>query len=65
MIVFRGEDGKARVLSAYCLHMGANLANGEVIGSEIRCPFHHWDYDCTGQCVRTGVGDKPPGRAID
>ena len=63
VVIFRGEDGIARVFSAYCLHMGANLANGKVIGNELRCAFHHWEYDGLGQCIRTGVGDKPPARA--
>jgi len=63
VIVFRGEDGVVRVHSAYCLHMGAHLGGGDVIGNEIRCPFHHWSYDGVGQCLRTGVGDPPPARA--
>lgn len=63
VVIFRGEDGKPRVFSAYCLHMGTNLANGTVAGNELKCPFHHWEYDGEGQCVRTGVGDKPPARA--
>jgi len=62
--VFRGADGVPRVFSAYCLHLGANLAaGGKVVGNDLRCPFHHWQYDGTGQCVRTGVGDKAPARA--
>ena len=63
IVVFRGDDLNPRVFSAYCLHMGANLGNGKVIGNDIQCPFHHWQYDGTGQCIRIGVGDKPPARA--
>jgi nitrite reductase/ring-hydroxylating ferredoxin subunit len=58
--VYRGEDGVARVTSAYCLHLGADLSGGSVERDCLRCPFHHWTYDPTGRCVSTGIGDPPP-----
>ena len=60
VVVFRGEDSRARVLSAYCPHLGADLSVGEVQGNTIRCAFHHWQYDQRGVCVKTGIGDPPP-----
>ena len=52
LVLFRGEDGIARILDGFCAHMGAHIgAGGKVIGSTIRCPFHHWRYDEGGQCV--------------
>lgn len=59
----RGEDGTAQALSAYCPHLGADLAVGEVVNNEVRCAFHHWRYDCSGQCTRTGTGHPAPGAA--
>ncbi|MEQ8514935.1 MAG: Rieske (2Fe-2S) protein, partial [Chromatocurvus sp.] len=50
VVVFRGEDGEAKVLSPFCRHLGADLAVGEVVGNDIRCAFHHWKYDREGQC---------------
>ena len=45
LAVFRGEDGQAYVLDAYCPHMGANLAVGGVVkGNCIQCPFHGWQF---------------------
>ena len=58
--VYRGADGIARVTSAYCLHLGADLSGGAVDGDCLRCPFHHWTYDASGRCVSTGIGDPPP-----
>jgi nitrite reductase/ring-hydroxylating ferredoxin subunit len=60
VIVVRGEDGVAHVLSAYCPHLGSDLSVGDVVGDTVRCAFHHWQYDHNGVCVKTGVGDLPP-----
>jgi len=63
VVVLRGEDGNAQVLSAYCPHLGADLSVGDVVGNTVRCAFHHWQYDCTGRCVKTAVGDPAPPTA--
>ena len=63
VIVMRGDDGVASVMSAYCPHLGADLAVGTVVGNTVQCAFHHWQYDCEGRCVRTAVGDPPPPTA--
>lgn len=63
VVVYRGENGKAMVMSAYCPHVGADLQHGAVVGNNIRCAFHHFEYDPAGRCVKTGVGDPPPRAA--
>lgn len=63
VIVVRDGAGKARVLSAFCPHLGADLGGGEVIDGAVRCPFHHWSYNTEGRCVRTGSGDPVPPTA--
>lgn len=60
VVAFRGDNGEARVMSAYCPHVGADLSHGDVCGNAIRCPFHHWEFDQDGWCNKTGVGDPPP-----
>lgn len=65
VVAYRGDDGVARVKSAYCMHLGADLSNGCVKGNDLRCPFHHWEYGTEGQCLRTGIGDPaPPGARL-
>lgn len=51
--VFRGEiDREIHVLDAMCPHLGANIAiGGEVEGDAVKCPFHGWKFDGTGQCI--------------
>jgi nitrite reductase/ring-hydroxylating ferredoxin subunit len=52
LVLFRTRLGKPAVLDAYCSHLGAHLAvGGRVVGESIRCPFHGWQYDASGQCV--------------
>jgi cholesterol 7-dehydrogenase len=54
LAVFRGNNGKSYVLSAFCAHLGANLGvEGRVVhDSCIQCPFHAWTFDGeTGNCV--------------
>lgn len=63
IIVYRGESGEAAVLSAFCPHMGADLAVGDVTGDDVRCAFHHWAFDAGGRCTGTMIGDTPPKAA--
>jgi nitrite reductase/ring-hydroxylating ferredoxin subunit len=63
VIVVRSPEGQARVHSAFCPHLGADLACGELVGNDVRCAFHHWRYAASGQCTATGIGDPPPPAA--
>ncbi len=63
IVIMRGEDGVAQVLSAYCPHMGADLSCGHVEGNELRCAFHFWNFNREGACTSTMVGDPVPRRA--
>lgn len=49
-ILFRGEDGRAGIVSRYCNHMGADLGEGCVRGQHLICPVHHWAYGHDGTC---------------
>ena len=66
VILYRDSAGRARVMSAYCPHMGADLARGEVLGDEVRCAFHHWQYGPDGACTKIpslGEDGKIPRKA--
>ncbi len=63
IVIFRGENGKISVTSAYCPHLGADLSVGAVVGNNIQCAFHKWEYDQEGWVARTGVGDPAPPAA--
>lgn len=64
IVLYRGEDGTVRAMTAYCKHMGADLSfGGEVIGNDIRCPYHHWAYGEGGRCSDIPSGDAIPKKA--
>ena len=60
VLVFRGEDGVAQVLSAYCPHVGADVSAGWVTENRVVCPFHAWEFGRDGFVCKTGVGDPAP-----
>lgn len=49
--VYRTEAGTIQVIDARCAHRGALLWLGKVESDGIRCPYHGWKFDCSGQCV--------------
>jgi phenylpropionate dioxygenase-like ring-hydroxylating dioxygenase large terminal subunit len=64
LVIFRGDDQEARVLDAYCPHLGAHLGKGgKVIGNSIKCPFHGWRYDGCGNCIEVPFANKIPANA--
>lgn len=61
LVLFRGNDGGARVFDAHCPHFGAHLGvGGRVCGDGIACPFHGWRFDGDGQLVEVPRLDRPP-----
>jgi cholesterol 7-dehydrogenase len=54
MVAFRGEDGRAGVLHAFCPHLGTHLGHGgHVEGNNLICPYHSWAFDADGnnKCI--------------
>ncbi|MBM2812566.1 MAG: hypothetical protein HW416_3325, partial [Chloroflexi bacterium] len=49
--LYRGESGAPYATAFRCAHRGTQLSSGWVEGDCIRCPYHGWKYDETGQCV--------------
>jgi phenylpropionate dioxygenase-like ring-hydroxylating dioxygenase large terminal subunit len=65
LVLFRTRSGHARVLDAFCAHLGAHLGHGgRVLGETVRCPFHGWQYDGTsGDCVHIPYCERIPSLA--
>src|SRR5919199_1925748 len=60
--LYRGEDGQAHVVAFRCAPRGTQLSTGWGEGDQIRCFYHGWKYDGTGQCVEMPAEDAsfPP-----
>jgi nitrite reductase/ring-hydroxylating ferredoxin subunit len=63
LVLFRTASGVAHLVDAYCPHLGAHLGDGDVRGERLRCPFHRFEFDGGGRCVKTGYGTRPPAAA--
>ena len=64
LAAWRGEDGKARIVDAYCRHMGAHMGHGgKVHGNLLECPFHAWRYDERGSVKEVPYSKTIPPQA--
>ncbi|MBM4764867.1 aromatic ring-hydroxylating dioxygenase subunit alpha [Bacillus sp. B15-48] len=59
--LFRTEKG-VHAFKDLCIHRGAALSGGWVKNGVLVCPYHGWEYDCSGQCVR--IPSQPKEQAI-
>ena len=57
--VYRGADGTPHVVGPTCAHRRTPLSIGWVEGDDIRCRYHGWRFDGTGQCVEQPNEDRP------
>ena len=51
LIAFRDTDGRLGLMDEFCAHRGVSLWFGRNEECGLRCPYHGWKYDVTGQCV--------------
>ena len=51
LVLFRDEEGQLGLIGRHCPHRGADLCYGRLEDNGLRCPFHGWHFDRTGQCV--------------
>jgi phenylpropionate dioxygenase-like ring-hydroxylating dioxygenase large terminal subunit len=65
LVAFRDDAGVAHVLSDTCIHRGGSLSKGKVVDNTVQCPYHGWQFNGEGKCVKipSMEGKNPPGRA--
>jgi phenylpropionate dioxygenase-like ring-hydroxylating dioxygenase large terminal subunit len=51
LVAFRATDGAVGLLEEFCPHRRASLWLGRNEENGLRCVYHGWKYDVTGQCV--------------
>jgi 5,5'-dehydrodivanillate O-demethylase len=57
LTLYRSENGTASIIDGRCAHRGVLLSVGKVEGDCVRCRYHGWKFDPSGQCV-----DQPAER---
>jgi len=62
--LYRGEGGTPHVVAFRCAHRGLQLSVGWVEGDCIRCRFHGWKYDDSGQCVEIPAEDSSTAKTV-
>lgn len=59
VVVWRDKNNELFATDAFCPHMGLNLAQGKVEGSQVRCKFHGWKFNGKGSCTQIPCGERP------
>lgn len=67
IVAWCDPEGNVCVADAYCPHLGSHL--GPTTGGIVRdgclvCPFHGFEYDVKGQCVRTPSAPPPKNATL-
>src|SRR5881296_1463197 len=59
LLAFRDTAGRLGLVDEFCAHRGVSLWFGRNEDCGLRCSYHGWKYDVTGQCI--DVPSEPEG----
>jgi phenylpropionate dioxygenase-like ring-hydroxylating dioxygenase large terminal subunit len=62
LVLFRDEAGRYGLIERACPHRGTDLAYGRLEDGGLRCAFHGWLFDVSGQCLETPA--EPDGSKL-
>ena len=51
LLAWRDSQGRLALMDEFCAHRGVSLWFGRNEENGLRCPYHGWKYDHTGQCI--------------
>ena len=57
LIAFRDTEGRLGLIDELCAHRRTSLWFGRNEENGLRCPYHGWKYDVTGQCIEVPSED--------
>ncbi len=63
LLAFRDSQGRLGLIDEFCAHRGVSLWFGRNEDCGLRCPYHGWKYDTTGQCVEVPSEAEESGYA--
>lgn len=63
LVVYRSDRSDAlTAMSAFCPHLGANLAGGRVTDGKLECPFHRWQLGSDGSVAAIPYAERLPSK---
>jgi phthalate 4,5-dioxygenase len=63
LLALRDSEGRYGLIDEFCAHRGVSLWFGRNEDCGIRCSYHGWKYDVTGQCVEVPSEPEESGFA--
>ena len=58
LVLFRDLASRLGLLGLHCPHRGTSLEYGDIDDRGIRCPYHGWLYDVSGNCLEQPAEPK-------
>lgn len=52
LVLWRDAEGTVRAFADRCPHRGAKLSLGRVREGVLECPYHGWQFEGSGQCIK-------------
>lgn len=64
LVLFRTQEGEAKVFDAVCPHLGAHLGLGRVVDGDLECLMHRWRFAASdGHTTHIPHAQRIPARA--
>ena len=63
LVAFRDSHGRYGLIDEFCAHRGVSLWFGRNEECGLRCPYHGWKFDVTGQCIEVPSEPEESGFA--
>ncbi len=63
LVAFRDSLGRYGLIDEFCAHRGVSLWFGRNEECGLRCPYHGWKFDFTGQCIEVPSEPEESGFA--
>lgn len=62
LVLWRDGSGSVHAFADRCPHRGARLSLGRVQQGALECPYHGWQFEGSGQCIKVPAvpGFQPP-----
>jgi phenylpropionate dioxygenase-like ring-hydroxylating dioxygenase large terminal subunit len=58
LVLFRDLGGRIGLVGLHCPHRGSSLEYGDIEERGIRCPYHAWLFDVSGNCLEQPAEPK-------